>query len=194
MTCRVCGGVVTGISKIGLEWLGVGELPVWLERLCARCLYEIASRNLPEGDADPIPEVSQQLFLLYLVGFVNEASRRVAQRRSIVRCEAIGGYHHFGDQEDDSTQCPHFSDHQRDGRHVCHWCARRFDKRGKLDYVGTGYRRPKPYLIWATDADDLVAQAREIAAGVSERGAPPTIPACGPASPRWDHDCRSEST
>ncbi len=163
MTCRICAGRLGTISKTMLEWLMHDKLPDWLDGLCPRCVYQVATENLPDYE-NPTEPATEILLDQWVAKFISEAARRIAAGQPILRCEAQSGWH----GEDGDSQCDRFAGkEQRDGHNVCYACRGRFD-RGKTPvyFIDQHAPYPEPYLIWATSPEDLIEQASTIAASL----------------------------
>ncbi len=159
--CRVCGHPIGPRSENGLYFLNLKEWPPWLDGLCLNCLYDLMSYVEVEDNKElPITEHELNVFLADTMALY---ARRTAEGKPLFRCEVLVGGRFIHDPED--LPCHRFAREQIDGHWVCSHCHRRHTKGQTLAFLGEAVHRPKPYLIWATSPEELIAEATRLAKG-----------------------------
>lgn len=151
--CKSCGSKIGPRTPLALTLMGLSGWPAWLDGFCLNCLYEISGKvNCDEGEQIGEPHVNE-----YLAEQIEVLARRFVEGRMLVRCEVLSGGHFIGDPDD--LQCSRFAAVESNGRKVCGPHARQI-ARGKLTaFTNAGMRVPRPHVIWARCADDLITEA-----------------------------------
>lgn len=165
--CRACGDVVIAPTPFALKLLGISQLPDWLSKLCLSCLYGLGNYVDFDDATETYHPVTPEQLNVFLAERLYALSRRAAQKRPLERCEAIAAGRYMGDPED--MRCERFAEIEHGGHSMCRYCARAMMKERLLAFVGTGQVRPRPFLLWARDGADLIAQATAAASSFNHR-------------------------
>lgn len=160
--CKACGDRVREPTQYALEGLGCKNgLPAWLAEICLTCLYDLASYVDSDEDGYPLREITPDEFNRFLADRIAIMAQRIASGRTVERCEVIAGGWYRNDPED--LRCRRFACGEWHGRLVCGPHRLALKKGRDVGFIDSGWKRTRPYLIWARDPADLVAQARLIA-------------------------------
>lgn len=150
--CRACGDRLGERNPFALEILNLRAWPDWLDGLCLGCLYELqCGENEPVTPSD-LNAYLADLFVVY--------AQRAAKGLPLDRCEVVRSQF----MGDPIMNCRRFHIHKIGGRSVCgiHFGL---SKRGiALQFVEQDRRQPQPYVIWARDGQELIAEAHRLSA------------------------------